>query len=259
MKHSFQSAQDQARAKLLSVDGVTMDHIIAIDHEIAKLRAQVPEFSVSSLTAFLQSIGWSIQPFDHVILSCLKLESFAYGKQSFAVDAEEVKLIFICTDKGSESNQLRLLLHEMGHILLHHDLKQMSASEEAQANYFEFCCLLKHHSPVETSVAKRTASLLAVLALCILFASLFFYSWFALEKNNSFSLTPATSPREEMAKEIPSDPNTIVYIASAGQKFHKAGCMYIKDKSNVIELTLEEAQALKKEPCSKCFGDGSST
>lgn len=44
----------------------------------------------------------------------------------------------------------------------------------------------------------------------------------------------------------------VVYVTKSGGKYHKDGCPYLK--SSKIMISLEQAIAEGKEPCSRCFG-----
>lgn len=43
------------------------------------------------------------------------------------------------------------------------------------------------------------------------------------------------------------------YVTSSGRKYHEANCQYVKHKTNVISITIEEANDLSLEPCEKCI------
>lgn len=61
--------------------------------------------------------------------------------------------------------------------------------------------------------------------------------------------TPTPSP-------VPQEPKTTmptVYIAPSGEKYHVAGCRHIRG-SETVEMTIEEAVELGKEPCKDCIG-----
>lgn len=47
--------------------------------------------------------------------------------------------------------------------------------------------------------------------------------------------------------------SVIVYKTKTGNKYHKDGCPYLSKSK--IEITLEEAENEKLEPCKNCFGE----
>ena len=61
---------------------------------------------------------------------------------------------------------------------------------------------------------------------------------------------PVISPTEPETEAPPAEVETVtVYITNSGTKYHLDGCRHLKSK---IEKTLEEAKALKLEPCKVC-------
>ena len=61
---------------------------------------------------------------------------------------------------------------------------------------------------------------------------------------------PVIAPTEPETEAPPAEVETVtVYITNSGTKYHLDGCRHLKSK---IEKTLEEAKALKLEPCKVC-------
>lgn len=61
---------------------------------------------------------------------------------------------------------------------------------------------------------------------------------------------PVIAPTEPETEAPPPEVETVtVYITNSGTKYHLDGCRHLKSK---IEKTLEEAKALKLEPCKVC-------
>ena len=61
---------------------------------------------------------------------------------------------------------------------------------------------------------------------------------------------PVIAPTESETEAPPAEVETVtVYITNSGTKYHLDGCRHLKSK---IEKTLEEAKALKLEPCKVC-------
>lgn len=61
---------------------------------------------------------------------------------------------------------------------------------------------------------------------------------------------PVIAPTEPETEAPPAEVETVtVYITKSGTKYHLDGCRHLKSK---IEKTLEEAKALKLEPCKVC-------
>lgn len=64
------------------------------------------------------------------------------------------------------------------------------------------------------------------------------------------AVLPVIAPTEPETEAPPAEVETVtVYITNSGTKYHLDGCRHLKSK---IEKTLEEAKALKLEPCKVC-------
>ena len=59
---------------------------------------------------------------------------------------------------------------------------------------------------------------------------------------------PAPLPVTQEPETIPQT----VYITPSGEKYHVASCRHIKG-SEAVEMTVEEAVELGKEPCKDCI------
>ena len=70
---------------------------------------------------------------------------------------------------------------------------------------------------------------------------------------------PVESPDSILPSDITSvessKPHTdVVYTTPTGQKYHKAGCHYIKDKTNLLSMPESQAVEMGYEPCKVCGG-----
>lgn len=65
----------------------------------------------------------------------------------------------------------------------------------------------------------------------------------------ALSSSQDASPKETSASE-PQE--ATVYITPSGEKYHRSGCQYIEDKSNLTELSESRAAELGYEPCKVC-------
>lgn len=68
------------------------------------------------------------------------------------------------------------------------------------------------------------------------------------------SAPPSASPPKSVPsyeENLPPEPETItVYVTNTGEKYHSAGCQYLRKSS--IPISLENAK-LSYSPCSKCY------
>lgn len=57
--------------------------------------------------------------------------------------------------------------------------------------------------------------------------------------------------QSEVRKDAEND--TLVYVTKSGRKYHAKYCIYIKDKSNVTKISVDDAEILGYEKCNVCF------
>ncbi len=80
-----------------------------------------------------------------------------------------------------------------------------------------------------------------------------------MESSNEHTMStvsPASSlvPIQNLMPESRSTPdNETVYVTKDGDKFHKAGCQYIRDKEWLLELTPQQAIDAGYTPCKVCY------
>lgn len=58
---------------------------------------------------------------------------------------------------------------------------------------------------------------------------------------------------EESTKENNIANKNIVYVTSAGKKYHLSDCRYIKNKTNIHKFSLDDAKKIGYRPCSLCI------
>ncbi len=71
---------------------------------------------------------------------------------------------------------------------------------------------------------------------------------------NDRALVIATIQPAKADPNVPIPPpaqETMVYVTASGTSYHKAGCRYVTATST--QITLSQAQASGKRPCSSCF------
>lgn len=72
--------------------------------------------------------------------------------------------------------------------------------------------------------------------------------------NNKYDVTYGDTKENYTYSTVDGVPPTedIYYITSSGIHYHKVNCQYIKNKTNIISITLEEANSLNLKPCKEC-------
>lgn len=96
-----------------------------------------------------------------------------------------------------------------------------------------------------------------IVAIIIIFglSALGLYHNALIQKQNISSSIITPSPTVSMPKATPLSgkiSNVTVVRTSSGEKYHKPDCRYVKNKTNISELTLQKAIDNGLEPCSIC-------
>lgn len=112
---------------------------------ICSLIKTVPTLSSANLINYLQCNNWKIISSNlnggQVMLERLRLTERAKSNPAFAVISNELKMVVLRGDLP-EKEKCNLLLHEIGHILLGHNLSCLTDSDEIEANQFARQCLV---------------------------------------------------------------------------------------------------------------------
>lgn len=164
------------------------------------------------------------------LISVLNLKEFISNARCFTYQDDKYRLVFL-NENLNEDEKIIVLAHEEGHIW-HKHLNSASVFgedilQEYQAN--EFCHFLLESRAEGRSIIKTIMSVLisALVTGVLVVASL---SWHNREAETQ-----------------------VYYKTVKGIKYHLSGCIYVKDKEGVVELTKEEYESGKYQPCSVCM------
>ena len=174
------------------------------------------------------------------VLSALDLQTEFSELSAFSVAKGDVRYIFIRSDIPNEV-AAALLLHELAHIYLGHLEKSVmpAESDEVEAELFVSYVL-------KGVFSKRIRFTILNSIVCILTAIMVVLSAHNLQKN---PITEVTHTETNTEQNINSE---IVVVTKTGEKYHKPNCYHVIG-SEVIELTIGEAQNAGYEPCKDCF------
>ena len=131
-----------------------------------------------------------------------------------------------------------VLAHEEGHIFLNHlsnnNVVGQDVKDEYNANEFaHFLLKSKHKSSIRNVIGDyRGAIITFVIILAVFVVGI---------------LLTAKSSSDSLPGEY--------YVTDTGKRYHKADCVFVKNKSNVHLMTEEEYAAGKYTPCQVCLPD----
>lgn len=155
------------------------------------------------------------------------------------------KRCIVISKQADEEYATRLLAHELGHLMLEHQLRFPgdNVKKENEANYFAECLLSK---PIKHKYI--IAVIASVLACTLIFAGIGLIT-------HDEPQAPPTPTETTQTQDYTQDYTGEVVVTSSGRKYHKPNCQYVRDKTNILTLTLEEAEKAEYEPCKVCFGE----
>lgn len=188
--------------------------------------------------------------FSDTIIENLGIKDQFEANLSLTYSSEKSHFIFIFAGVSNEIAS-EMLLHELAHIYLGHlEESQFPAdSDEAEANMFV--------SEVKSIVygQHRKVHILSsiIVAMSVLILMLSLHIAYTTSMNLQQETLPASN--SEVVTSLNSDTvvqSESVFVTKNGTKYHKADCYHIKD-SDVIELTVSEAEAAGYEACKDCF------
>lgn len=191
----------------------------------------------AALTRALEQQGFTVAEFNGVhddrdvsdLIDALRVRRWAESCRCFTYRDEQFRIVFLHEGLNEEERTV-VLAHEEGHIWNGHMTQEHVLGEdvlqERQANEFA------HYLLRDPSGARRRAAVLAVVlaalicALCI---------WKTMHDRAVYT--------------------DYLYRTRAGSKYHLRGCMYIRDRRDVVRLTRQEYESGEYGPCEACLPD----
>lgn len=178
---------------------------------------------------------------DDEILIKYKLSDIAQKTAAFTYNGL-AHVVFI-SNNLSYSEKLHRLLHETGHIVLKHtgtgELYLKNNDEiESEAEAFVYAVLYNKSASVPMSIISILL-LLTLLIGCVIGRTI----------PNSKTASPE-EVRTEIQTNADDSATDTVYVTPSGSKYHRADCVYTKDK----ECTAMDRTVAEKEytPCAVC-------
>lgn len=199
-------------------------------------------FSSADLEQALSDRGFTLVEYNRLsndrdvttLLTSLHLVEYAAQHSAFTYADAALRIVFV-QENLSESERQILLSHELGHVCCHHlDTAHPTLTgvfEEQEAN--EFSGQLMAYN-------RRCRSLRSVLLTlgvlcCIAFVCAILH-WGRLPLHG-----------------LPGSDQ--VCLTHSGECYHRSNCLYVRGRSDILYVTVEEAEDAGYRPCRFCCGD----
>lgn len=178
------------------------------------------------------------------VITALKLEKYFISQPAFSYSSGNIHYIIV-HDSLSDGMAANMVLHELAHIFLGHFKRSEipAASDEVEADIFVSCVLQEVYGQ------KRLKSKINPLSVIIAVIGVLAFSMSIHIANSYQSLVEPANGYSVTAQDHISES---VYISRTGTKYHRADCYHIRN-SEVVEISVEEAQKAGYEPCKDCI------
>ena len=189
----------------------------------------------------------------HSIISHLGIGEFAEQAKAFVVPS--AKIIFV--RKGYDGKtEAYLLAHELGHIILKHNVQpgEDNTIQEREANQFAEI-LLKPNRFLMLAHKYNRIAILLLLAIAVSMVVGVYIGGLRSTDTQTPPVTMPSSTETEINSNADDTDVEMVCVTTSGDKYHLPDCQYVRDKTNITTLTLDEAINMGYEPCKVCIGD----
>jgi len=198
--------------------------------------------TLDDLHAIISETGYDLIDYDphnqtqafKILADELELTPEILQQNAFTFSTGISHLLFIQEQLSTEEKRLALA-HELGHIVCNHlqdPHRPSSVKDEYEANEFA-------HYLLHPSLAMRVISTLCRHSKLVIIAILIILTVIISSIVRQNQIT-----RTKLYGEY--------YTTPSGKKYHKPGCSYIKDRTNLHRVTVEEIESGLYEPCKYC-------
>lgn len=219
------------------------------NHAKEKAKAFLKEYRLNEVTLgdlrrIITSQGYTIVEFNHIfndehitaLIDALHLNEIVNNSKGFTYADRQRRLVFLHEDL-SDNEKLLVLAHEEGHIYCDHfssvPVIGREVVEEHEANEFTHYILNRSTAGKIGGFMKRQKKLCVTvsmfLAVCMI----------------SLLIFHAVQTERSRYGEY--------YITSTGNKYHEEECIFVKDKTNIHRMTVDEYESGNYEPCGICL------
>lgn len=215
----------------------------------AKAKAFLNEYRLNEVTLgdlrrIITSQGYIIVEFNHIfneehvtaLIEALHLDEMVAKTKGFTYADRQRRLVFLNEDL-SDNEKLLVLAHEEGHIYCDHFSSVPGIGrdvvEEYEANEFTHYILNRSITDRIGGFIKEQKKLCGTVAIALIVAVIGLMIFHAIQRERSYYGE--------------------YYITSSGNKYHEEECIFVKDKTNVHRLTVDEYESGDYEPCGICL------
>lgn len=202
------------------------------------------EVTLDNLKQIIKSQGYTIVEFNNIfneenvtqIIDALGVNEQVEKTKGFTYADSKRRIVFLNEDL-SNREKLLVLAHEEGHIYCNHfsyvPIIGRDVVEEHEANEFTHYILnnsigqkigiiiKKRRKPIIISLAIILAILIGMVVVGVIQKEQSYYGDY--------------------------------YMTSTGNKYHEEECIFVKDKTNIHRMTVEEFESGEYEPCEICL------
>lgn len=204
----------------------------------------ISNITLKSLITIIEKQGYTIVEFNNSfnekevadLVDALGLSEIIKRSKGFTFASDKYRLVFL-NEALSENEKLVVLTHEEGHIYCGHissvPIIGKDVYEEYEANEFVHFLLNQGKiAKIFNSVRRHKSAVISAVLVILLVSglSVFFYG---------------KAKEKKYYGEY--------FLTSTGNKYHKEGCIFINNKTNIHRMTVDEFESGEYEPCEKCL------
>ena len=202
------------------------------------------EVTLVNLKQIINSQGYTIIEFNNIfndenvtqLIESLGLDEQVEKSKGFTYADSKRRLVFLNEDL-SDAEKLLVLAHEEGHIYCNHlssvPIIGRDVVEEHEANEFTHYILNNSISQKVGFVVKTRKKAIAIVAVILILVIAGVAIFSAIRKEQSYYGE--------------------YYLTSTGNIYHEEECIFVKDKTSVHRMTIEEFECGEYEPCGICL------
>lgn len=205
---------------------------------------KLSEITLDNLKQIIKSQGYTIVEFNNIfndenvahLINVLGLDEQIEKTKGFTYADTKRRLVFLNEDL-SDAEKLLVLAHEEGHIYCNHfssaPIIGRDVVEEHEAN--EFTHYILHNSITRKfGVAVKRRKKPIIITVAVIMAIVV-----------GLVILGVVKKEQSYYGEY--------YLTTTGNKYHEEKCIFVKDKTNVRRLTIEEFESGEYEPCGICL------